>query len=277
MSAEMITPAALRDWPLPSGGSSKHSRGHILIAGGARTSPGAAMLSGLAALRVGAGVLEMAVPDDLALPIAIAIPEAGVRPLSGDLADIGSSADAIVVGPGFDDPDTTTDVLQRLLPGLGKDVPVLLDAFALGVLPNLRELADPLRGRAVLTPNSREAARLLGLDDVGDRDEADVAQAIADDFGCVVSYQDYVAVFGGQLRQITTGHPGLGTSGSGDVLAGAIGGLLARGATPEQAACWGTHLHASAGDRLAARIGRLGFLARELADELPLVLTELLS
>ncbi len=219
----------------------------------------------------------MAVPDDLALPVAVAFPEAGVRPLSGDLAEIGSSADAVVVGPGFDDPDTTTDVLRRLLPGLADEVTVVLDAFSLGVLPDLRELADPLRGRAVLTPNSREAARLLGVDDVGDRDEDDVAQAIADDFGCVASYQDYVAVAGGQLRQITTGHSGLGTSGSGDVLAGAIGGLLARGAPPKQAACWGTHLHASAGDRLAARIGRLGFLARELADELPVLLTELLS
>jgi NAD(P)H-hydrate repair Nnr-like enzyme with NAD(P)H-hydrate dehydratase domain len=74
---------------------------------------------------------------------------------------------------------------------------------------------------------------------------------------------------------VSSGHPGLGTSGSGDVLAGAIGGLLARGTQPMQAAAWGTYLHAAAGDRLAARVGRLGFLARELLDELPLLLTEL--
>ena len=70
------------------------------------------------------------------------------------------------------------------------------------------------------------------------------------------------------------GHAGLGTSGSGDVLAGAIAGLLARGADLAQAACWATFLHAVAGDRLAARVGRLGFLARELVDQLPIVLTE---
>jgi len=73
------------------------------------------------------------------------------------------------------------------------------------------------------------------------------------------------------------GDTGLGTSGSGDVLAGVVSGLLARGATPEQAACWATYVHAAAGQRLAARVGRVGFLARELVDEVPRVLSELAS
>jgi NAD(P)H-hydrate repair Nnr-like enzyme with NAD(P)H-hydrate dehydratase domain len=81
-----------------------------------------------------------------------------------------------------------------------------------------------------------------------------------------------VAEAGGRLRGVPAGGPGLGTSGSGDVLAGAIGGLIARGAETAEATCWATYLHARAGDRLAERIGPLGFLARELADELPLVL-----
>jgi ADP-dependent NAD(P)H-hydrate dehydratase len=78
-----------------------------------------------------------------------------------------------------------------------------------------------------------------------------------------------------ELWKITTGYGGLGTSGSGDVLAGAIAGLRARGTTGPQAACWGTHLHAAAADRLASRLGPLGFLARELADELPALMLEL--
>jgi ADP-dependent NAD(P)H-hydrate dehydratase len=78
-----------------------------------------------------------------------------------------------------------------------------------------------------------------------------------------------------ELWQMTTGYGGLGTSGSGDVLAGAIAGLRARGTTGPQAACWGTHLHAAAADRLASRMGPLGFLARELADELPALMLEL--
>jgi NAD(P)H-hydrate repair Nnr-like enzyme with NAD(P)H-hydrate dehydratase domain len=69
--------------------------------------------------------------------------------------------------------------------------------------------------------------------------------------------------------------PGLATSGSGDVLAGVLVGILARGVALERSACWATHLHAAAGDRLATRIGRLGYLARELPDEVPALLTEL--
>ena len=78
-----------------------------------------------------------------------------------------------------------------------------------------------------------------------------------------------------ELWEITTGYGGLGTSGSGDVLTGAIAGLRARGASDAQAACWGSHLHAAAADRLASRLGPLGFLARELADELPALMMEL--
>ena len=78
----------------------------------------------------------------------------------------------------------------------------------------------------------------------------------------------------GEEWQHEGGNVGLATSGSGDVLAGVIAGLAARGAGLAQAACWGTYAHATAGDRLAARIGRLGFLARELADELPYVMVE---
>lgn len=91
----------------------------------------------------------------------------------------------------------------------------------------------------------------------------------------MVSCRGWIADPQGALWQVATGHSGLGTSGSGDVLAGAVVGLLARGAEPAQAACWATHIHAAAGDRLSARIGPLGFLARELVDELPVVITEL--
>lgn len=102
-----------------------------------------------------------------------------------------------------------------------------------------------------------------------------MALAIARKFGAVVSCRGRIAAPDGQQWEISTGYEGLGTSGSGDVLAGAVVGLLARGASPSQAACWATHAHAAAGDRLAAKVGALGYLARELVDELPAVLTEL--
>jgi ADP-dependent NAD(P)H-hydrate dehydratase len=163
-------------------------------------------------------------------------------------------------------------VLRQVLDAAG-DARLVLDAFALGVLADF-DAADRIRGRAVLTPNSAEAARLLGTDDVGDRDGLAVAVDIAERYGAAVSYQSYVAEAGGRCWTVPVGHAGLGTSGSGDVLAGAAAGLLARGAEPAQAACWATYLHSTAGDRLAARVGRLGFLARELVDQLPYVIVE---
>jgi hydroxyethylthiazole kinase-like uncharacterized protein yjeF len=281
-TGEPITPALLRDWPLPDPGGSKHSRGHALIIGGARATPGAALLAGVAALRVGAGVLAMATPCDVALPLAVAVPEASVTgwgPQDEKVIDptvvdqLLDSADAVAVGPGLDDPEIAAALVGQVA---GSDFagPVLLDAYALGVLRDAHQAAERVAGRLILTPNHREAAFLL--DDLpDDQSDADTARRIAERWGAVVSYQGAVASTDGRVRELVTGAPGLGTSGSGDVLAGAICGLLARGADPERAACWGTYLHAASGDRLAARVGRLGFLARELLDEIPLVLTEL--
>ena len=94
-------------------------------------------------------------------------------------------------------------------------------------------------------------------------------------YDAVVSTRGWVVTPGGAAWRDEAGGAGLGTSGSGDVLAGVVGGLLARGCMPAQAAVWGQYAHAAAGDRLAARLGRVGFLARELLDELPAVLSSL--
>jgi ADP-dependent NAD(P)H-hydrate dehydratase len=290
--ADQVTPSLLREWPLPEPGGSKHSRGHVLVIGGARSTPGAVLLAGIASLRVGAGVLAMAVPEDVAVSLAVAVPEAAVTgwpQLTGSelssvdrhgFTELLRQASAVLLGPGLDNPDVATLLLELVTEELAPRVPVVLDAFALGVLPENAETVSTLAGRVVLTPNPDEAARLLGNDtdidsDIDDADTAHVATSIAEKWQAVVSYQGAVAEPSNRVRVVPTGHSGLGTSGSGDVLAGAIVGLLARGADPVRAACWGTYVHAAAGDRLAARVGRLGFLARELLDEVPLVLTEL--
>jgi hydroxyethylthiazole kinase-like uncharacterized protein yjeF len=239
------------------------------------------MLAGVAALRVGAGVLTLAVASPVAAAVAAAVPEASVQALPVDagrgtdevLAGCLPSSDAVVVGPGLDDPAAAERLLARVLDGGPSEQALVLDAFVLGVLARFPG-AGRIRGRAVLTPNPAEAGRLLGRDGVDDEPELDVAAEIAERYGAVVSYESSIAAPDGRRWLVPAGHPGLGTSGSGDVLAGAIGGLLARGADPAQAACWGTYLHSTAGDRLAARVGRLGFLARELADELPFVIVE---
>ncbi|MET1052228.1 MAG: NAD(P)H-hydrate dehydratase [Mycetocola sp.] len=280
----VVTPNLLREWPLPEAGDSKYGRGQVLVVGGAQRSPGAAMLSGLAALRVGAGRLTLAVGASVATAVAVAVPESGVVPLEetpdAHVAGSGlsaaekdlSGADAVLVGPGLDDADEAVRMLSELIPLVGDDAVVILDAFALGVAPQVPGLVDALGGRLVLTPNKDEAARLLERE-VDDLPE-DISE-IARKFRAVVTCFNVVAHPDGRRWHVGSGSGGLATSGSGDVLAGAITGLCARGASPEQAAVWATHAHAAAGNRLAVPVGPLGFLARELLDELPRVLVEI--
>lgn len=308
-AAEPVTPTLLRDWPLPGGGAGKDDRGSVLVIGGARKTPGAALLAGTAALRAGAGRLTLGVAGSTAVQVAVALPEAGVVGLAETedgavqgagvpvLADELQKAAAVLVGPGLDDPGETESLLRELLkldsgtpaadggPAGGRPA-VVLDAYALGCLPELLDELGPWAGRLILTPNITESGILLGRD-VKDlhRDVGEIAKR----YGAVVSCQGVIAGpgrekagssgdsdrAGVQLWEITTGYGGLGTSGSGDILAGAIAGLRARGTTDAQATCWGTHLHAAAGDRLASRLGGLGYLARELADELPALMMEL--
>lgn len=283
MTPEPITPALLRGWRLPDPQGSKYDRGRVLVLGGSRATPGAVLLAGLGALRVGAGKLGLGVPASVAPTLAVTVPEAGVRALPedddgtptgalGPLAAQLERSDVVVVGPGLVEPEGTARLVAAVAREVPADTPVLLDAYALGVLPDLPDAVAALRGRLVLTPNLTEAARMLGEAEVSDPVQA--ATAVAERFGAVVSCGN-VVVDGDRRWQATTGHAGLGTSGSGDVQAGAIAGLVARGADLGQAAVWGTHLHTSAGDALAARVGRVGFLARELLDELPRLLTQL--
>lgn len=281
---QVITPALLREWSLPEVKDSKYGRGQVLVIGGAAQTPGAAMLTGLAALRVGAGHLTLAVAESAAVAVAVAVPEAGVVGLpengrgsvrGGDLsavADRLGSTDVVVVGPGLDDAEETAALLSNLVPLLGEHTQVVLDAYALGALPDVPELWPGFAGRVILTPNDSEAERLLGREPKELEDDLD---DVADRYGALVSCQNTITDGEGGRWRVATGHGGLATSGSGDVLAGAVAGVLARGATRAQAACWATHLHAAAGDRLAVRVGAVGFLASELLVELPQLLTEL--
>lgn len=280
---QLITADDLKRSALPEPGSSKKDRGDVLVVGGARKTPGAVALAGLSALRVGGGRLTLAVADSVAAPLAVAFPEAGVLGLqeneSGSVLASAAwrlkdelGAECIVIGPGFDDADETTELLGRVVPMIGDESIVLLDAYALGALTHDSSLAEPLAGRLILTPNPTEAGLLLGreIDDL----ESDLLE-LADRFGAVIACQSLIAAPTGDLWKVAAGGPGLGTSGSGDVLAGAIAGLVARGTEAAEAARWATYLHATAGDRLAEAVGPLGFLARELADQLPRILAEL--
>jgi len=267
--SETVTPDLLRGWGLPDPGNSKKTRGRVMVVGGSRRSPGAILLAGEAALRVGAGRLGLVVPLSIEAQIGVvireaavfALPEQATDPIEGHLRDELAAADAVLVGPGFDEPDETRATLEAVA---DSDVSCLvLDAFALGVLPDVE------RGRLpealVLNPNEEEAARLLGRDLREDR-VADLTE-IAERYAAVVNCYGTVVTSTGESWDVPHGGAGLGTSGSGDVLAGAIAGMAARGLSPERAAVWASWAHALAGDRLTRDPG-LGFLAGDLAREL---------
>lgn len=267
--SEAVTSQLLRQWGLPEPGDSKKSRGRVMVVGGSRRSPGAVVLAGEAALRVGAGRLGLVVPASIDAQLGVVIPEAAVfalperagDPMDETVRDELASADAVLLGPGFDDADETRATLLQIA---AADVRCLvLDAFALGILPDVSRATLP--AALILNPNEEEAALLLGRDLGSDR-TAGVAE-VARRFDAVVNCYGTIAAPDGRVWHIDDGGPGLGTSGSGDVLAGAITGFSARGVEPARAAVWGSWTHARAGDRLTARTG-MGFLAREIATEL---------
>jgi len=284
----LITPSLLRGWPLPTPTGTKYSRGQVLVVGGARGTPGAAMLAGLAALRMGAGRLSLAVAESAVPHVAVAVPECGAYGLpespSGSVTGEGvarlleremARADAVLVGPGLDDEDGTIRVLEELLQVVPDDLAVVLDAYGATVLPHLeRRHTDRLAGRVALTPNTTELALLVGAEDLEPDAIPAAAAEVVGRHGAHVSCTGWVVTPDG-VWQVATGDTGLGTSGSGDVLAGAVAGLLSRGAPRDQALVWAAYTHAAAGDVLATKLGRVGYLAGELLPELPLVLASL--
>jgi hydroxyethylthiazole kinase-like uncharacterized protein yjeF len=253
--------------------------------------PGAALLAGVSALRAGAGKLQLAAGPDWAAALALAVPEARVIRVAvspngelsaravEQLADPAVRTDAVVVGPGMLDEGAAAELVRAFMT-LKTRAAFLLDAAALTGLEAVEDL-KPLSGRAVLTPHAGEMAKLLNVTkEVVERDPVAIARKAAAQAGSVLVLKGattYIADPDGRLLINEDGAIGLGTGGSGDVLAGVIGGLLARGAEPLIAAAWGVHLHARAGEALSERVGPLGFLAREIPDEIPRLLRDSLS
>jgi hydroxyethylthiazole kinase-like uncharacterized protein yjeF len=283
-----LTAAGLKRHPLPPlGNGDKNSHGQILIIAGSRDVPGAALLSAHGAMRSGAGKLQLAAPDDIAVPLGIAMPEAMVagfathrdggfaRSAVRPMLDRAARADAIVAGPGLTSNPAATSLAGELC-GLGK--PLALDAALLHALPERVSDARKARHPPILLPHAGEMASLLGCE---------VEEVEADPLGsghaCAARYDALVLVKGvvshvvapdGASWRYAGGSPGLGVSGSGDVLSGILGGLLARGAEPLDALLWAVWLHGEAGAALARKIGPIGFFAREIADEVPALLAK---
>jgi hydroxyethylthiazole kinase-like uncharacterized protein yjeF len=275
--------AALKAHPLPPViDGDKETKGRILIVAGSRQVPGAALLAATGAMRAGAGKLTIATVEGIAIPLGLAMPEAMVVGLPEDedggfaraaikpLAEQAATVDAIVAGPGMAEGDAGERIAEALLAGKAH---IALDA---ALLHALQPLSDDRASNPVLLPHSGELAALLDCDeDRIERDPVACGRRAAELYRSVVLVKgvtSHVVTPDGDVWTYSGGAPGLGVSGSGDVLAGLVGGLLARGAEPLSALLWAVWLHGEAGAALAKRIGPIGFLAREIADEVPALL-----
>lgn len=272
--------------PVHGRGTNKNTRGHVVVIGGGRSVPGAPRLTAEGALRAGAGKVQVATIASAAMLLGVAMPEIGVIPIKenneGEIAgDVGrvlgealGRCDAAVVGPGMmahADVDALVGSVRATSVAF-----LILDAAAIAASEKaVRSTRDQ---HLLLTPNHDEMGRLMACDVTAVRDNCEtVARDAAERFRATVVLKGdttLIATKDGDLLQYDGGGVGLATGESGDVLVGAIAGLLSRGASPLTASGWGVWLHGQSGRRLASNPGPIGFLARELPKEFPRLLPQ---
>ena len=253
--------------------------GKLLLLCGSRGFTGAAYLAAMGALRSGAGLVFLGVPESIYAIQAVKLNEAIVFPLPDECGKLSKDAipeilqrlpkmDAVLMGPGLGQSTGVFDVVKTVLDRA--DCPVVLDADGINVVAAHRDI---LRGRTaptILTPHAGEFARLGGA--AGDRQAA--AEKMAQDLKCTVLLKGHNTVItdGVSTYINPTGNPGMAVGGSGDVLAGIITGLLGQGIAPLEAAACGAWLHGAAGDLCAAETGQYGMLPTDMVAVLPRLL-----
>lgn len=286
MKVTELNPATLKKHPLPPiGAGDKNERGSILVIAGSRDLGGAALLCALSAMRAGAGRLQIATVDVVAPHLAMAMPEAMVVGMATGrdggfapstvkpLAERAAKADAVVAGPGLQG----GKVAEQLAGALLKNGNLLaLDAALLHALPALKKDAVRAQTPPILLPHAGEMASLLACEpEEVEADPLAAGRACAERYDAVTlvkGVESHLVAPDGCAFRYRGGGPGLGISGSGDTLAGIVGGLLARGCDPLTGLLWGVWCHGEAGRRLGEKVGTLGYLARQIPDEVPALL-----
>ncbi len=283
---ELATAAQVRTYlPPRAPDTHKGTYGRVVLVGGSSWFSGAPRLMALGALRAGAGLVRLAVPESIYSAVAASVVEAMPLGLPDEegvfradslepLLDLVQEADVVGIGPGMttrgDVPKIVGEVIRR------SPRPVVLDADGINVLAGHPEVLREARAPVVITPHPGELARLLGVSTAEiQRGRIGAAQSAARITGAVTvlkGARTVVADPGGRLVVIPTGNPGMATGGMGDVLTGVIVALIGQGLGPFDAAWVGAYLHGAAGDLVAASVGDRGLLAREVADAVPTVI-----
>ena len=255
----------------------KGNFGKLLLLCGSRGYTGAAFFAAMGALRSGAGLVFLGVPESiygieavkLNEPVIFPLPDAGGRLSADAVPEILTrlpQMDVVLVGPGLGQSEGTLAVVRAVLENA--QCPVVVDADGINVLSAHRDLLRGRKSPTILTPHDGEFARLGGV--IGE-DRMAAAAALAEELGCVVLLKGHETCItdgtDGYLNP--TGNPGMAVGGSGDVLAGVITALLGAGLPPLEAAACGAWLHGAAGDRCAAELGQYGMLPTDMLSALP--------
>jgi NAD(P)H-hydrate epimerase len=284
LNVEVLTERGMRALlPQRSFQGHKGTHGRGILAAGSTGMSGAALLAGRGALRAGAGLLQMVVPQGIAAAVDAGLTEATVWPAPGEdsltedawpvIEERCRGAQALAVGPGLKQDPALRVLLEHILEKV--TLPLVLDADALNVIAVEPDLLQLRRGRGplILTPHPGEMARLCGISTREvQANRLDLAVSKAIDWEATVVLKGAITIIAapdGQAFLNPTGNPGLGTGGTGDVLTGSILGWLAQGVAPLEAACLSVYLHGLAADDLARSCGFSGYTASEVADRLP--------
>jgi NAD(P)H-hydrate epimerase len=271
---------ALPDRPV---GGHKGSFGHVLVVAGSRGKVGAAALAAAGAARIGAGLVTIACPAGANEILQVKCSESMTAPVA-DTADGGIAAaaletllglarerDVVAFGPGLGREADTQKLVREFAARCPR--PLVLDADGLFPFAGSKLALKRREAPIIVTPHPGEAARLLGVSAAEiNRDRVGAARRLATEAGAVVVLKGAATVIAapdGRTALNPTGGPVLGSGGTGDVLCGVLAGLLGQGMAPFEAATLGAWLHGRAGERVAARRGRSGVVAGEIAEELP--------
>jgi len=283
MSAELELSAIENMLPERPPDGHKGTFGHVFILAGSRGFLGSSRLASEAALRAGAGLVTLGVPEVLADVAATFLVEVMARPLpateAGSLAAaalepalaFAKEKDAIVLGPGLGQHLETTEFIHGFLEKNTR--PLLLDADGLNALSKQQALLAHIPAPAVFTPHPGEMARLLEctIKEVQDAREH-AATTLAEKTGKTVVLKGAVTLIAapdGKLVHSPGGNSGMATGGTGDVLSGIIGSLLGQGLKPWEAACLGVYAHGLAGDLAAEAKTERGMVASDIIRALP--------
>ena len=267
----------------------KGRTGHLLVIGGSPGKTGAAAMTATAGLRVGAGLATIATAAALNPVMETLVLEAMTAPLPDDgtgclgaaaveaLAALSRDKSCIAIGPGLGTAPATGELVRGLVRSAG--APIVIDADGLNHLAGRMDTLDGLRVPVVLTPHPGEMARLMGTT-VADvqRDRVAAARKLAGERGVHVvlkGARTVVAHPDGGVVLNPTGNAGMASGGMGDVLTGAIAGLICQGVPPAEAAQAAVFLHGAAADHLAAAVGPRGYLAGDVMRELPSAMARL--